>query len=256
MNNTWGMIKKNIATYVTTAILCALVAFVGNMWLGGLLGLLIFAGFAVMQYGEGCERGERACTLRDTVDKMRKEGREPEEVMLKQLYDPSMAVKAFLISSLPLTLLALVNLILADPHSVSESILGTVTRIVFFPAAWLTRLLAESVGIDYAGTMQAITGVVGSLTRGGIDFGAAIGSLSGVADYAVAYDLYYLTILRIGYIVVSFIIPAAMMIGYMRGPRLREQRLKDIAKGTRKKARKLKVFNNKPRQRKQMKPEV
>jgi len=257
MNNVWGMVKRNITTHLTIGILCALIAFVGNMWIGFALGAFIYFAFLVIQYADGCDRGERACTLRDTVEKIKKEGKQPDDTMLKQVYNPSMAVKAFLITALPLCALAVINLLLADPEAVNETTLGTITRIVFFPAAWLTRLFTEMVGMDYTGVIKATNSVVGAIGRTGINYQAAIESLSGVTTYAVAYDLYYLTIMRVCYIVISFLAPAAMMLGYMRGPKLREQRLKEIAKGTRRKAKKLKVFgSSKPRERKQAKPEV
>lgn len=255
MNNTWGMVKKNILTHLTMGVLCALVTFVGNAWIGTGLGALIYVTFLIMQYGDGCDRGERACTLRDTVSKMKKDGKTPDDRMLSQVYNPSIAVKAFLISSVPLALLALVNLICANPNSVSETILGTVTRIVFFPAAWITRLFTEKVGIDLSGALKAADGVFASLARSGVELKTALSNLSGIGDYAVAYDLFYLTVMRALYIPVAFSVPLAMMIGYLRGPKMREKQLADIAKGTRRKAKKLKVFG-KPKQKKQIKPEV
>ena len=33
MNNTWGMVKKNLVVHLTEALLVALVAFVGSAWL-------------------------------------------------------------------------------------------------------------------------------------------------------------------------------------------------------------------------------
>lgn len=255
MNNEWGMVKKNLMSHITVAILCALVTFVGSAWLGALLGSLIFVMFLVMQYADGCDRGERACTLRDTIDKLESAGKKPDEAMLAQTYNPKKAVKAFLISSLPLALLALVNLIVADPNAVGETILGTITRIVFFPAAWLTRMMTDSVGIDLTGAFQAVDGIFAGIERTGVNMGATLKSLASIGEYAVAYDLYYLTIMRAAYVVIAFMMPLAMMLGYMRGEKLRAQRLKEIAAGSRRKAKKLKMFA-KPKQRKQIKPEV
>ena len=255
MNNAWGMVKKNLLTHLTMGVLCALVTFVGNAWLGTAFGALIYVTFLILQYGDGCDRGARACTLRDTIGKMKNDGKTPDDRMLAQTYNPACAVKAFLISSLPLALLALVNLILANPDAVSETVLGTVTRIVFFPAAWITRLFTEKVGIDLSGALKAADGIFASLARSGVDFETALRNLSGIGEYAAAYDLQYLTVMRAMYIPAAFLSPLAMMIGYLRGPRLREKELADIAKGTRRKAKKLKVFG-KAKQKKQIKPEV
>ena len=255
MNNTWGMVKKNLLTHLTMGVLCALVTFVGNAWLGTALGAIIYFTFLILQYGDGCDRGERACTLRDTIEKMKKDGKTPDERMLAQTFDRSFAAKAFVISSLPFALLAIVNLICANPNTVSETALGTVTRIVFFPAAWITRLFTEKVGIDLTGAIQAADGVFASVTRAGVALETALRNLSGIGEYAVAYDLGYLTVMRALYIPAAFLSPLFMMIGYLRGPKLREKQLADIAKGTRKKAKKLKVFG-KPKQKKQIRPEV
>lgn len=71
----------------------------------------------------------------------------------------------------------------------------------------------------------------------------------------MAYDLSYLTTMRILYIPAAFLSPLAMMIGYMQGPRMHKKKMDDIAKGSRRKKKKLKVFGR-ARQPKQVKPEV
>lgn len=255
MNNTWGMVKKNIVVHLTAALLVALVAFVGSAWLGCLLGAAVYFAFLVMQYADGADRGERACTMTATIQRLEAEGKQADDRMKKQVYAPVNAVKAFLITALPLAALAVVNLLLADPNAVGETVIGAVTRIVFFPVAWLTRLLAGMVGVDYAGAEAAATTVFGALNRGGIDFAGLVGKLSEVQTYAVAYDLSYLTTMRILYIPAAFLSPLAMMIGYMQGPRMHKKKMDDIAKGSRRKKKKLKVFGR-ARQPKQVKPEV
>ena len=256
MNNAWGMVKKNLTIHITSGVLCALVSFVGNAWLGCILGLAIYVTFLVMQYADGCDRGERACTMQATVNKLQSEGKTAEERMLKQTYRPANAVKAFLITSIPFAVLAAVNLILANPDRVSENIFGTVTRILFFPAAWATRLMTELVNVDFSGAIRAADAVMSGIGRAGVGFKTILTNMAGVDVFAVAYDLHYLTIMRVIFIPVAFLSPLAMMIGYFQGPRMRAKKLKEIEEGSRRKRKKLKVFNKKPRQPKQIKPEV
>lgn len=255
MNNTWGMVKKNIVLHLTTAILVALVTFVGSAWLGSLLGATVYIAFLVMQYADGADRGERACTMTATVQRLEANGKQADDRMKKQVYAPANAVRAFLISALPLAALAVVNLLLADPNAVGETALGAVTRIVFFPVAWLTRLLTSMVGVDYAGAETAATTVFGALNRGSIDFAGLVGKLSDLQTYAVAYDLSYLTTMRELFIPAAFLAPLAMMLGYLQGPRMHKKKMDDIAKGSRRKKKKLKVFGR-SHQPKQVKPEV
>ena len=255
MNNSWGMVRKNYIMHITMGILCALVAFVGSNLIGTLLGLLIYLSFIIMQYGDGCDRGERASTMQATVDRLKSEGKQADERMLKQVYMPKEAVKAFILSSVPLALLAAVNLILANPQDANETTLGVVTRVIFFPAAWLTRIMTGLVSTDLTGLHTAETALLGSVARGGMDLVKAVSSLSGIAEYGHAYDLQYLTIMRALYIPISFMAPLAMLIGYLQGPRLRLKKLEDIKKGSNKKRKKLKVFNKK-RAPRQLKPEV
>lgn len=257
MNNAAGMVKKNFLIHITMAILCALVTFVGNEYLGSILGAVIFITFVIMQYGDGCDRGERACTLSATMERLASEGKQPDAHMLAQSYKPTRAIAAVLWSSVPLALLAAVNLILADPNSVSENLLGFITRIVFLPAAWLSRLMTTLVGADYTGTMNAGASVVSTMNiQGGIDIVAAANGVKGITEYCFAYDLHYLTWLRVMYIPIAFASPVAMMIGYLQGPKLRVKKLAEIEKGTRRKRKKLKVFGSKPKQPRSQRPEV
>jgi len=127
MNNMWGMVRKNYVMHLIMAILCMLVSFVGSEWVGFAMGLAIYVVYVMMQYGDGVDRGERACTLSATVDKIQSEGKTVEDRMLRQRFDPKGAVKAFVISSVPLALIAIANLVLSDPDSVTESTFGIIT---------------------------------------------------------------------------------------------------------------------------------
>lgn len=255
MNTTWAMIRKNYVMHIVMAVMSVIVSFVGNVWLGCALGMAIYVIYMVMQFTDGADRGERACTLTATIDKIQSEGRQPDDRMLKQKYNRKGALIAFGASALPLLLLAIVNLVLSNPDAVNESILGIITRVVYLPIAWLTRLFSTSVGVDYTGTFDAAAGAFQNISHAGVDFAGVINTVAGIGEYSFAYDVHYLTWMRIAYIPFSVLPALAMFIGYLQGPKFREKKLKEIQKGTRKKRKKLKVYN-KTRQPRQIKPEV
>jgi len=258
MNTTKNMIIKNYTMHLTMMIMSALVSFVGGTVLGFIFGLLVYALFVMLLYGDGADRGERASTLLATVEKLESENKDVDEQFKKQTFLKKRAVIAFLASSLPFALLAIVNLIFADPGSVSENTLGTITRIVFLPVTWLSRVITDLVGWELDGLWQSASSVYQGLLdyEGGLDISLLPAAMNTTASFATAYNLHYVTILRASFIVLAFIPPAAQMIGYLQGPKLRDKKMKEIAKGTRKKRKKLKVFGNKKSGPRQMKPEV
>lgn len=258
MNNTASMIKKNYTMHLTMMILCAMVSFVGNEILGFIFGILIYAIFVILQYGDGADRGERACTLSATVEKLQSEGKNVDPQMLTQTFNKKRALISVLASSLPFAILALVSLILADPNSVSENVLGTITRVVFLPLAWLNRLLTSLVGWDLDGLWMSGSAVIGTMESfgEGVELLNVSDAVAGIGVYAKSYDVFYITLLRAAFVVFSFVPPLAQAIGYLQGPKFRQKKLEDIAKGTRKKRKKLKVFQNRSAQPRHRKPEV
>lgn len=257
MNNAWGMIKKNWLIHLAMILLCAIVTFVGSTWLGALLGILVFGTFLVLQFGDGCDRGERACSTSAYVEKELSEGRQVDEKMRAQTYSIKEATKAFLISAAPFALLAIANLIFANPAKVTENTLGFIARILFLPMAGFIRLFTGLVQVNYDGAQAAASAIFGGISRAGVDIQAIAKSLASIDNYAYAVEstLKYLTYMRIVFILGSFMLPGAMLWGYTRGPKLREKKLKDMKIGTRRKKKKLKVFGG-PKKPRHMKPEV
>lgn len=255
MNTMWGMVRKNWTMQIIMAVLSIIVSFVGNLWLGIGLGFAIYIIFIVMQFGDGADNGEKACTLTATIEKVEAQGRTPEARMLKQKYEPKKAVKAFVISAAPLFLLAVANLIFANPNAVGENMLGVITRLVNLPIAWISRLMTEMVGIDYTGAFRAGDMVFSAITHEGVNYAQLISDVATVETYATAFDVHYLTWMRIAFIPLTILPSLSMMIGYLQGPKYREKKLKEIQMGTRKKRKKLKVFADK-KQPRRMKPEV
>jgi len=250
-----GMVKRGYLMHLVFAILCALVVFTGSTVFGVIIGAAVYVAYLVLMYAEGCSRGEHACSVRDIITKLEKDGKTADNKLIKEKWNVSAAVKAALAICLPFVILAIVNLILSDTSTSAETKVGVACRILFMPAAFITRWCVEAVKFNTEAVQNVAATVVSAFDFGSVDIASVINGVSDVGTYAYAYDLSPLTIMRICYIPAMIAPAAAMVIGYMRGPKLREKTLQDMMKGTSKKRRKLKVFG-KQRQIKQAKPEV
>ncbi len=253
MNTTKSMVIKCLTMHLTMMLFSLLVSFVGKPIIGIILGIAVYFVYIVIMYAEGAERGEKACTLSATVSKLESEGKNVDEKMKKQMFEKSKAIKACIYASLPLFLLALANVIFAENTGVYENFLGTLTRIVFMPCAWLTRTFNELVGWNIDGALDLSKAIFASVDYSGIDF-TKVAALKTTAQLVNAYNSHYIMILRLLFIPFSFIPSLSMMVGYLRGPKFREKKLKDIEEGSRKKRKKLKV--NKKTKTRVARPEV
>ncbi|MBR3927843.1 MAG: hypothetical protein IKJ65_02435 [Clostridia bacterium] len=254
MNTTKSMVIKNLTMHLTMMIFSMLVSFVGKPIIGIIMSLAVYFIYIFMMYADGAERGERACTLSATVKKLEDEGKSVDEKMKKQMFEKKKAIKAFVISALPLVLLAVVNVLFAEKSGIHENFLGTITRIVFLPCAWLTRIFTELVGWNIDGALELSRNLFQTIEYSGINFMTAAETLNNTQPLIVAYNAQYIMILRLLFIPFSVIPASAMMIGYLRGPVFREKKLKEIEEGSRKKRKKLKV--NKKTKTRVVRPEV
>ncbi len=254
MNTTKSMVIKSLTMHITMMVFSMLVSFVGKPIIGIIMGLAVYAVYIFMMYADGAERGERACTLSATVLKLESEGKSIDEKMKKQMFEKKKAVSTFLISSLPLFILAVVNFIFAENGAIHENYLGTITRIVFMPCAWVTRIFTELVGWNIEGTMEISKNLFAAVEYSGIDFSKIAEMNVFGGDLAIAFNAHYITYLRLLFIPLSMVPAFAMMVGYLQGPKFREKKLKEIEEGSRKKRKKLKV--NKKTKTRVARPEV
>lgn len=254
MNTTRSMVIKSFTMHITMMLFSAIVSFVGNSVLGILLGLSVYVLYVFMMYGDGADRGEKACSLTHTVNKLEGEGKTVEYSMKKQMYSRKAAVKAFVISSVPFFLLAVVNVIFAEPNSIYENLLGTITRIVFLPCAWITRIFTELVGWNIDGALELSKSVFSTINYSGMDFMALTAVNQNSAALVYAFDEFYVTILRLLFIPMSFVPSLSMLLGYFAGPKYRLKKMKEIEEGSRKKRKKLKV--NKKTKTRVVRPEI
>ena len=238
----WELVVKGLGLYVVMAIVSAITAFAGSTVLGVILSGLLYIAFVVLMYAEGASAGEHQVGISDMVSRLRQEGKQPDARLLKSTYDPKKGICAFLILSLPLVALAVVNLILA-PSSANENTLGIITRVVFLPQAFLTVLLNSLVKLDISGAMEAGKAVLRGIGYDGLDINGIIAATGKVGTYAFASDTSSLTLMRILYIPFSVLPPLAMLFGYLQGPRLRKRTLDAMMSGSRKKQRRMKKQN-------------
>ena len=249
------MIKKGILMHIVMAIVCAMCSFVGGVTLSVIMGALLYGAYVVVMYGEGCGFGEHACTVRDTVDKLKAENKNVSAEMEKETYDPKKGLLAMLILAGPLVLLAVINLLLADPQSAGENYLGVATRIFNLPSAFMTRLCTERIVTDIDGAKAAAVAVLGAFDYGKVDTGILSTALRTIGMYGAAIDVSSLMLMRILFIPAGILPPLAMFVGYLQGPRLREKTVKEMLKGSHKKKKKLKMFGGN-KQRKTRGPEI
>ena len=254
MNTAKSMVIKTFTMHLTMMLFSVLVSFVGKPIIGIILGLAINVLYIFMMYGEGADRGERACTLTATVTKLESEGKQVDEKMKKQIFEKKKAYTAFIISALPFFLLAVINVLTSASGQVYESFLGTITRIVFLPCAWLTRICTELVGWNLDGALEMSKSIFSAIDYSGINLASVIDAAHTGTRLVSVFDAHYITLLRLAFIPLSVFPSLAMMIGYLQGPRYRAKKLKDIEAGSRKKRKKLKV--NKKTKTRVVRPEV
>lgn len=238
------IVKKSILLYFIVGMVCALVSFAGGAAFGITFGLTMYTVYVIMMFGEGGGMGEHGCMIRDSQLKLQAEGKSLDDKTLLGIYNPTKAAITCACIALPLFLVALANLIFADPGAVYENKLGVITRILYLPEAGLTRFCTESIKTDISGAISAGKAAVGVLDYGSMDFEGMLNATSRIGAYTYATDVSALTIMRILYLPAGLLPYAAYMVGYLQGPRLREKTLKEMMKGSRKKKKKLKVFGN------------
>lgn len=207
------------------------VLFLGNLstdWLAVTLNVAMILAGMLMAYNEGAYSGEKACTLAASLEKQTKEGRPVDEKLRAQVYNKKIAAWILIIGSAPFLLISTINAITAPfyPEVViqSEEELQASTGSFEFN---YDDEEAESEPVNWANVI------------------ARIAFMPFVGFYALVRG----NVLNLLFFPFSVLLPGACALGYHMGPRLRDKKLHDIAKGKKRKMRNLKV-HKKPRQQK------
>ncbi len=216
-----------------------------QLWLQALLNAAILAGFALLTLNEGGTLGERAETLRVSLDARRKEGAPVDPALEAKAYRPAIAVTGFLAAALPLFIIALLNLasLPAHPESLDPKNFEVVEEAVPEESALPAETgLPEAAAQDAA---EATPSPEAETAAPEAEAAAPLNIFNTIARVAFSpfialYGLLseQLLVLYVLMALLSFFLPSFALAGYLSGPKLREKKLEAIKKGIRAKKRK------------------
>ena len=240
-----------------------------QLWLQAILNAAILAGFALLTLNEAGTLGERAETLRVSLDARRKEGSPVDPSLEAKSYRPSIAFTGFLVAALPLFIIALLNLasLPSHPESLDPSNFAAVEEALpeegTLPAE---STLPEAAAQDAAEATPAPEAepaapeaepaapeaepaapeaepaapdaepAVPEVRLNIFNTIARVAFSPFIALYGLLSE--QLLALYVLMALLSFFLPAFALAGYLGGPKLREKKLEAIKKGIRAKKRK------------------
>lgn len=185
------------------------------------LGALLLVGFGALLFNEGGYNGEKACTLGALLDRQVKEGRKVDAQQYSETWSIKNGVRSLIVMVLPFLLLATVNAVVYPlypevPVVEEQEATGSGT-------GFLVDDMTEPEEIETTPTnwVQVVTRVV-------------------FAPFASLFTLVSNDTLNALFFPLGLILPVCDFAGYLCGPRLRARKLKDIARGKRRKMRKMK----------------
>ena len=233
---------------------------IGQLWLQTILNAVFLAGFALLTFNEAGTLGERAETLRVTLEGKRAAGGTPDPAIEAKTYRPATAVTGFFVAAAPLLIIALLNLLSlpGNPQSLDPANFApmTVTDIAAQPDASVAPDTALTEATPAPGVLPEVTPVPGAVLPEATSAPEAAPApetepltppnlFNTVARLAFSpfialYGLLnnQLMLLYLLMVPLSFFLPAFALAGYLRGPKLRVQKLEAIKKGIRAKKRK------------------
>lgn len=208
---------------------------IGLMFISGMAGdtiavilnVVLLVAVWGMVFNDGAYNGEKACTLAASLEKQAKEGRSVDAKLKTHVYDKKVAAWILIIGMLPLTLVAAANVIAEPFFPEVEEQVGVEEEESFSFNYDYDEEQKEAVPVNYFKVLARIV----------------------FMPYVSVYTMVSNTALNALFFLFALPIPLFQSIGYLMGPKLREKKLRDIAKGKKRKMRNLKV-NKKPRQQK------
>lgn len=209
-----------------------LLLILGMMFLAGIsndvlrigLNVLMLAAMLLMSFNEGAYNGEKACTLAASLEKQLKEGRTLDDKAKEQVFSRRIGAWLMIFGCLPFLLVSTVNAIVAP----------------YYPEVVVQEEEEDTVG-DFAFDYDAEEEEAAPVNKVNV-FARLV-----FMPYVSIYTMVRGNVLNALFFLFSLPLPAAATVGYLLGPKMREKKLKDIARGKKRKMRNLKV-NRKPRQ--------
>lgn len=237
---------RALSTYILGMVLCLLLcASIGGEWYWAqvLLNLALLAGMGLLMFNDGGYRGERACTMTATVERMNSEGKQPSSDMLGGQFDKRVAVVGFLVCALPLLIVAGVNLI-AEPYY--PPVIVEETDLTLEEQAEQYEALSDEEKAALQAEAEATpTNWPNVVTR--VVFMPFVSVFRPFGQNPHGLNLLF--------VLLAMLASLPAPIGYLCGPMLRRKKLIDIEKGKKRKLRKLKV-HQKPKEPRKPKMEV
>lgn len=253
MSTGMKMAMRTFVMYLANVLMCGLfVLWFSWTWLQTLLSIALMAGFGLMCYNEGGWNGERDVTLERTAQKRMAEGKAVDQDTMDHVFNRKHAATAFLVVSLPLCALAVVNLLASPaypaPAQVQEVSQEQASEDPFaYDVQKVEKMAQLADAVPQEPAWQPILRIV---TR--------IAFIPLLPLYAPLEN--NPTLLYALFIPFSFVLPACTAIGYLRGPQIREKKIEEIARGKVRKRKSLRVGGILPQQGphtpKQPKPKV
>lgn len=226
-------------------------AMIGQLWLQTLLNLVFLAGFALLTFNEAGALGERAETLRVTLEGKRAAGGKIDPDAEAKAYRPATAVTGFFVAAAPLLIIALLNLasLPSNPQSLDPRTFAPEETVLPDAAQPDAAPFPDAAATPIAGVVPETTPVPDVPPQAALAPEAEPPSppnpFNTVARLAFSpfialYGLLnsHLMLLYLLMAPLSFFLPAFALAGYLRGPKLREKKLEAIKKGIRAKKRK------------------
>jgi len=216
-----------------------------QFWLQALLNLVFLAGFALLTFSDAGAAGERAETLRVTLEKRRAEGGAVDAALFKKTYRPATAVIGFWVAALPLLIIALINLASLPAHPESLDPANFTAVATPAPAESVSpdaTALPEATPLSEATTLSE--DAAREVPFNPFNSFARLVFMPFIALYSLL--IHRLMLLYALMVPLSFFLPAFALSGYLQGPKLRKKKLEAIQKGIRAKKRRQRRELKKP----------
>jgi len=219
--------------YLADALLCGLflMSFADWVIVQAVVCLLLLIGFCMMCYNEGGWSGEKDVTLDRTAEKRIEEGKMNKADYVRA-FNKKHALACFLAASIPLCALAVANLAVSpaypEPTALTEQTENTQDPFYYNDSA---AQIAEEAAAnpEPAGQMA-------------LRVGTRVAFVPLLPLFTLLHE--HRTILYIIFIPFSFVMPACTAIGYLNGPRIREKKIEELARGKVRKRKGLLVGEN------------
>ncbi len=245
---------KMLMYHVMTLVIGLLVLWqIPVLWLQCVLNALLIAGYGWLLFNEGGMRGEAACTASATLGRMAEEGRAPDPALAAQAFNKRTPWLGYALGVLPLVLLTAVNLIVEPmyppvvvPPASDAEIAAQIEAQLAAEQTAMPELPAETAQ-PQAAASETAPPAPDQTAAEPVDFGE-INVVAVVTRLVFAMYVALITLLsqhphalNLLFLLLAALVPLAMPIGYLQGPRLRQKKLEMIELGKKRKLKKLKV---------------